>query len=253
MDKTNLLFLACIILFVILFYKINNLEKQNIENFDATTDSINVAVKAIYNADVESIRNLSSLATQLTTNGSLTCPGNLKISNGVQANSSINADGSVSFANGNFTIDTNGNITKCGKVNTTGDLNVGGILNVTNDINGQGDVNIQQGKWFRCHGGGSGIYWQDYGGGWIMNDNVSIKSLSDKQIYSATITAGRQLNSNGNLQVNGDLQVNGTTNIGDLHTNTGNFYSDKFYRMNVLGKRDGDCTQILGGRNIQNC
>ena len=58
--------------------KKNNIE-NNIENFDATTDAINTAVKNIYLADIDAIRNLNDVAKSLSAGG-WTIPGNLNIS-----------------------------------------------------------------------------------------------------------------------------------------------------------------------------
>jgi len=72
--KSDIYFIITIILFLYLFYKIN----RKTENFDATSD-IKTAINSVYNADVEAIRNLSSIASTLIANGGLVVPGNLNI------------------------------------------------------------------------------------------------------------------------------------------------------------------------------
>jgi len=67
LDKSDLYFIITIIMFFYLIY----IYKR--ENFQSTTTG--------YQADIEAIRNLSSIATQLTTNNTLTMPGALNITN----------------------------------------------------------------------------------------------------------------------------------------------------------------------------
>jgi len=64
------------ILFVFLLYKINLLKKETF--IAASEPTIAQQINQIYNADVDAIRNLSDIATKLTTGG-ITLPGNLSI------------------------------------------------------------------------------------------------------------------------------------------------------------------------------
>jgi hypothetical protein len=73
--KSDLYFIITILLFLYLNFKIYN-KNNKIEGFDTTSD-IKQAINQIYNADIEAIRNLSSIASTLTTSGGLTVPGNL--------------------------------------------------------------------------------------------------------------------------------------------------------------------------------
>ena len=104
--KYDVYFIIVIILIIYLFYKIN--KKSDIkENFavankaiktsggstttktsDGTTD-IKTAIKEIYLADVEAIRNLSSIATKLQAGG-LTIPGNLSITGNLNVTGVLN-------------------------------------------------------------------------------------------------------------------------------------------------------------------
>jgi hypothetical protein len=77
--KSDIYFIILLALFVIVFYKIFKLENIK-EGFDATSD-MKAVINQVYNADIEAIRNLSSIATQLTTNNTLTMPGALNITN----------------------------------------------------------------------------------------------------------------------------------------------------------------------------
>ena len=63
-----------IIIFYLIYCSVCN---KNKEGFDATSD-MKAVINQVYNADIEAIRNLSSIATQLTTGG-LTIPGTLNV------------------------------------------------------------------------------------------------------------------------------------------------------------------------------
>jgi hypothetical protein len=56
-----------------MLYVLYKIEFCNLEKFQSTTSG--------YQADIEAIRNLSSIATQLTSNNTLTMPGALNITN----------------------------------------------------------------------------------------------------------------------------------------------------------------------------
>jgi len=79
--------LYLIFLTIIVFYLLYcNVCSKTKEGFDATSD-IKTAINQVYNADVEAIRNLSSIATSLLAGG-LTIPGKLNLPN----NTSFSAD-----------------------------------------------------------------------------------------------------------------------------------------------------------------
>jgi hypothetical protein len=69
------------IYFIILLCFIIYLYFNKSEKFQSTSSG--------YQADIEAIRNLSSIATQLTTNNNLTVPGILNITNSLSANDNI--------------------------------------------------------------------------------------------------------------------------------------------------------------------
>ena len=152
-----------VINFIILFYiiyKINCLENDKIETFDATTDAaIRQAVNQVYTVDVDAIRSLSKFAIALT-QGGMTVPGDLTIAGNLYSNSvnsmddggngfsisgstnknlnrwlfnnypgqrilglrPIKADGS-GWENSVFTMDSDGNTNISGKINTGGKTN----------------------------------------------------------------------------------------------------------------------------------
>jgi microcystin-dependent protein len=70
----DFLFMLIFIILSLIYYKLPDNSK---ENFDTTTD-IKTAVNQLYNADIEAIRNLSSISSQLIAGG-LTVPGNLSV------------------------------------------------------------------------------------------------------------------------------------------------------------------------------
>ncbi len=63
-----------------------------------TADVVKEAIKQVYNADVEAIRNLSEVATKLQAGG-LTIPGNLTVTGSVTVGSKNGVDGSISLIN----------------------------------------------------------------------------------------------------------------------------------------------------------
>jgi uncharacterized protein Usg len=74
------------IYFIILLCFIIYLYFNKSENFQSTSSS--------YQTDIEAIRNLSNIATQLTSNNSLTVPGDLKVTNNLSIGDSNFASGS---------------------------------------------------------------------------------------------------------------------------------------------------------------
>jgi hypothetical protein len=254
------------ILFVVVFYlmyQINILQYKllNVENFDTITD-IKTAINAQYTADVEAIRNLSSIATQLTTSG-LTVPGGLKINNGTKTNTYMNTDGSasfandqvkikndgsVSFANDKCKIDSDGSVSfadgKC-KINSDGSVSFANG-NVTIDANGQiitksnlvainltvsNDVNVN-GGWVRVSGN-NGIYWQSWGGGWHMVDNTWIRTYGSKRMYSDT-----------GIRTDGPVEPQ---DLNFIRTNSTIFWpggpSNRHYR--IYGSENGGCHKLM--------
>jgi hypothetical protein len=79
-----------IIIFYLIYFKICN----NKEGFDATSDMKDI-INQVYNADIEAIRNLSSVATQLTTKGGLIVPGQLQITDSINLGDPSNMSGTA--------------------------------------------------------------------------------------------------------------------------------------------------------------
>jgi microcystin-dependent protein len=96
MNDKYLIFI-CIILIGILFYKLSRVNEHMTDLNITTNDQIKNAVKQLYLADVEAIRNLSEIATQLQKNG-LTIPGNLTVSGNVVVSGSSKLNGQTQIA-----------------------------------------------------------------------------------------------------------------------------------------------------------
>jgi len=73
MDLIFLIVLGIVIAYVFILYKV-----ENMTNTPTVSDQIKQAVKEVYLADVESIRNLSEVATKLQAGG-LTVPGHTNV------------------------------------------------------------------------------------------------------------------------------------------------------------------------------
>jgi len=87
-DLVFLLVLGIVIGYVFMLYKIEKVESMaDVGNLD----QIKEAVKQVYMADVEAIRNLSNVATQLQAGG-LTVPGDLTTKGKLNVNSNITAN-----------------------------------------------------------------------------------------------------------------------------------------------------------------
>ena len=74
--EDKILILICFVLIACLFYNQSNINESMADV--GNLDQIKEAVKQVYMADVEAIRNLSNVATQLQAGG-LTVPGNLTV------------------------------------------------------------------------------------------------------------------------------------------------------------------------------
>lgn len=56
-------------------------------------------------------------------------------------------------------------------------------------------------RWFRVRGGGCGLYWQDYDGGWMMNESTTIRAYQNKHINTGgQIYAGTSFQSPGQIR-----------------------------------------------------
>jgi hypothetical protein len=178
-------FLILFILIVYLFYLFYNQIKFK-EGFQSSSqsvdDTIRRSINAIYRADIDAMRNLSSIASQLTTSNYLKLPGKLVVNDRINFgndtdNRYINgnayhlkpyiihsggdnnlhitytdASGNPAFSNG-FTMDQSGNSSFANGL-TAGNLRLTGDLVVDNSISLKGStINFPN---FAIHDGGRG-------------------------------------------------------------------------------------------------
>ena len=167
--KDIYLFFLTIIIFYLLYCNICSKK----EGFDTTAD-VKTAINQVYNADIEAIRNLSSIASQLITGG-LTVPGDLNITNNLYVKSSdpghqvqigtsqikFRGDGKAHYAltndstDGKFKISNSGGngeigkgfVNDCMTIDTTGNTTIAGTLTSgtiinENNANIKGDISI---------------------------------------------------------------------------------------------------------------
>jgi cytoskeletal protein CcmA (bactofilin family) len=111
MENIDLIFLFVIAAFI--GYYFCKREQSNFDTVDgfegfASIDDARQAVREVYNADIDAIRNLSTVATKLQAGG-LTIPGNL------QVNESVNVKGSISTNNPTWNGWISGNFGMSGK------------------------------------------------------------------------------------------------------------------------------------------
>jgi hypothetical protein len=139
-----------ILIFVLLFHCYWT-KPETMADTSTTTEAIRAAVKAVYLADVQAIRNLSEVAVKLQSNDGLTIPGTvnakkdvyidgmLNVGTGITSNKTIILKGNdwldTFFKNGihirNENGDGNGNLwvdgnLRTGALNSDGDVAVGG-------------------------------------------------------------------------------------------------------------------------------
>ena len=209
--KSDIYFIILLALFVIVFYKIFKLENIK-EGFDATSD-MKAVINQVYNADIEAIRNLSSIATQLTTSGGLVVPGSLKVAsklatNNLDPNNMPDGWGGGlrildGYASGTMGFGPDGKSLKA-YMNSSGNAMISGNLDVTTIKTGA----ITSQDWFRVKDN-CGLYFQDRGGGWSMTDNTWIRSYGAKNVYCDNEIRANRMSTEGNMTVGGDLVVGG--------------------------------------------
>ena len=91
------------LLFCYQTYQINCLKK---EHFDSASD-----IKDAVKADIEAIRNLSSIASSLSSGNALTLPANITIPGTLNTKGAVTFDGTLNTSGSKFKVDADGNIT----------------------------------------------------------------------------------------------------------------------------------------------
>ena len=207
MDLFFLIVFSIVIYHIYMSYKI-----EKMADTSTVSDQIKQAVKDIYLADVESIRNLSEVATKLQAAG-LTIPGALDVKgnttiNGVVKAGSMESDGDLNFpGNKNqWIIHTpdddrrslwiapgtkdkeygNWNWGRSLNIDYDGNVNIGGNQTVN------GEIYTPNGHTFRCAGR------QHMTGGELLY-----------LLHKNGVVIGQEWGGNGNLSVQGNLSVGG--------------------------------------------
>ncbi len=155
------------VLFIIIFFVFIYMFFFKNEGFQSTTTG--------YQADVEAIRNLSSIATQLTSNNTVTMPGKLNITGGLGVNEGIEV-----------------------KNNT----DVGGRLSIQNTLkDGKKDQTNNWTLWNMTGGYGNKLsFWRYNGDGANAGPALDIFDNGSSKMY-------------GNLEVDGSIDVKGPSKI----------------------------------------
>jgi len=220
MDNLIIIILIINLLFsMYLFYKINQVER-----FSAapTTQSLQDQIKAIYQADIQAIRNLSAIAASLQAGG-LTVPGNLTNTGDFTATKAVNcnslnianAGGQITGANGNSLVIPQ-NATINGNLNIKGTITCGGVT-----INPNGT---------------------------ITSNTVNCNNLSPGQ----TVTTGN-ITTSGSLTANAGISSTGVITGGSVKTsniNIGNWnISEASYALKFINTGDGNTGVYLGSTN----
>jgi len=127
-----------------------------------------------------SCKNSIAIGTNATT-GAENC---VAIGNGASTGKYHNAVaiGNGAIANEDDSCSIAGNVI-CGKI-TSGTATVNGTFNVDGgNFNLDGELYSESGHWIRKYGD-QGIYWQDHGGGWHMNDTTYMRVYGNKSIHT---------------------------------------------------------------------
>jgi len=133
--------------------------KETKEPMTNVSNDIKEAVKQVYLADVEAIRNLSDIATKINA-GTFVFPGNLNVKGQIRAENSITSGGEIS--NNNFSLSglnskANGIQNSLNNTISNVNNNFTSIKNsLDNKLNNNGQVTIeiqpQAGREFKYHG-----------------------------------------------------------------------------------------------------
>lgn len=67
---------------------------------------------------------------------------------------------------------------------TNFNLHKGSLAVLAGDVTASGQVYCGSAQWFRVRGGGSGLYWEDYGGGIYMQDSTWVRVYGSKWFWA---------------------------------------------------------------------
>jgi hypothetical protein len=253
MKKEILLSVLCIIiLYLFTIYKIEEMtDMSGTSETPNTTEQIKEAVKQIYLADVESIRNLSNVATKLQTNG-LNIPGTLTVTGNTNMTGKVLntvADHQITCAGRQHIYgptelyvlnkkglivgkewEGNGNASIQGDLSVDGNASIQGNLSVTGATNMTGELKTQDGHTIRCAG----------------RQHIT----GDRELYVLNkngLIVGKEWEGNGNATIQGDLSVGGNTfNTKNKarYIRVGNMYSTDIPERNTGLKRTDNVSPL---------
>jgi len=132
----------------------------------------------------------------------------------------INSGGTVNAATGAFTgqvsagtnVTAGGSVTASGNVTANGNVAAGNNVTANNGITANNDIRSNNG-WIITRGG-KGWLNETYGGGFYMSDNDWVRSVNNKNIYTAGQMRGGSVRSDGRLSTGEALQLDGVNSAG---------------------------------------
>ena len=209
--KIDLVFLIILVIVVAYIFALDKIETMADVT---TTDQIKAAVREIYLADVEAIRNLSNIATKLQADG-LTVPGQL-------TTNIINASDNINVSN---------------------KTNEGGRIRILNELkNGKADQTNDWSIWNMTGGYGNKLaFWRYNGdgknagpalelydnGNAVINGDANVNgTLTTKSQINAIRKDGRTTHldyTDGINYIRGDTQHDNTLTVGALRLRNGNW------------------------------
>ena len=176
-------------------------KKESFEGF-AAIDDARQAVREVYNADIDAIRNLSTVATKLQAGG-LTIPGTLKVTSG----QTIEGLGRLHMFGPELLYILNKNGVIIGKEwGGNGNLSVQGNLHVNETANVSGDINAHN---------------INVASGHTIAGKGRLHMFGPELLYilnKSGVIIGKEWGGNGNLSVQGDMTVQNRNVISELNT-----------------------------------
>ena len=136
------LFIFCFVIY--LFFRIPSYEKMS-------NNDIKKLIEDEYRIDVDSIRNLSKLANELTINNKLIIPGGLEIQGPLTVSKDVNISGNTRVSKD---VNISGNTTVSKDINISGnstvgkDVNISGNITINKKITTKGGGNFSGGRYY---------------------------------------------------------------------------------------------------------
>jgi len=221
--NNNFLMVIIIVNFILTIYVLYKINKMEQFTSAPTTQSLQDQIKAIYQADIQAIRNLSAIAASLQAGG-LTVPGNLTNTGDFTAAKAVNcnslnitnAGGQITGANGNsLVIPQNAIIRKNlelagAVVNSPFNVNTATTINNNLNVTGSiqcGNVSINSNGIYIKKDGVLNAY-LDYNGNAQIKGTLSVNNCNP-DVINLSNAGGSITGSNGNaIRMNSILLLN---------------------------------------------